>query len=115
MKGNARIKSTALGYESHGILTCYLQLEQDGTGQGFGGYRLDAPKGNSVYTDLWVKKILEVVGVDEWEKLPGKHIRVDGEEFGEIRGIGNIIKNKWFYPKEAIKEVEGACQCQHKD
>ena len=106
MDGNARIKSTMLGYEDHGILTCFLNLEQNGTGQGFGGYRLDAPKGYSKFTDLWVKQILKVVGVEKWESLEGKYIRVKGKAFGSIEGIGHITDDKWFFPKEEIaKEV----------
>ena len=104
MKGNAQIKRTSLGYEDHGILTCYLHLEQAGSGQGFGGYRLDAHKGSSIWTDFWVKRILEVVGVGTWEELPGKFVRVEGAEFGEIAGIGHILEDKWFYPKKEIEE-----------
>lgn len=64
MKGNAKIKSTMLGYEDHGILTCYLILDQAGSGQGFGGYRLDAPKDQlSVMGTFWLKRVLETVGV----------------------------------------------------
>lgn len=75
MRGNAKIKSTMLGYEDHGILTCFLMLEQDGSGQGFGGYRLDAPHNKpSIFTDFWIKKILWVVGVDKWEDLKGKYV-----------------------------------------
>ena len=35
---NAVIQSTMLGYEDHGILTCFLHLDYSGAGQGFGGY-----------------------------------------------------------------------------
>ena len=44
------------------------------------------------------------MGVDKWEDLVEKHVRVDGEEFGEIRGIGHIIKDKWFYPKKEVNK-----------
>jgi hypothetical protein len=103
MKGNAKIKSVLLGYEDHGILTCYLNLEQQSTGQGFGGYRLDAPKdGNSYLGTFWIKRILETVGVREWSELVGKYVRVDGEEYGDITGIGHITDDNWFYPKKEI-------------
>ena len=116
MKGNAIIESTMLGYEDHGIMTCFLHLKQSGSGQGFGGWCLDnrPPKGKDGYRQgdrepsrlagFWIKRILEVVGVDKWEDLVGKHVRVDGEEFGEIRGIGHIIEDKWFYPKEEVNK-----------
>ena len=109
MKGNAKIESTMLGFEDHGILTCFLMLKQSGTGQGFGGYRLDAPKNQpSELGTFWVKKILETVGVSKWEDLVGKHIRVDGEEYGDITGIGHIIEDRWFYPKKEIEKIIAA-------
>lgn len=106
MKGNAKITGTMLGYEDHGILTCLLNLRQEGTAQGFGGYRLDAPKGWSIYTDFWVKRILEVVGVECWEDLKGKYVRVDGDEWGAIKGIGHITDDKWFYPEREIDAIK---------
>ena len=118
MKGNAQIESTMLGYEDHGIMTCFLNLKQDGSGQGFGGYGLDnrpakdknghrfGDRRPSKLSGFWIKRILEVVGVEKWEDLPGKYVRVDGEEWGEIKGIGNITKDKWFYPKKEIEELK---------
>lgn len=38
---NARIESTMLGYEDHGILTAFVTVGGDGWGCGFGGYGLD--------------------------------------------------------------------------
>ena len=55
MNGNAKIKSTKLGYEDHGILTCFLILEQESSSQGFGGYRLDAPENKpSIFVTFWI-------------------------------------------------------------
>lgn len=106
MKGNAKIKNTMLGYEDHGILTCYLRLEQEGSSQVFGGYRLDAPKDKqSELGSFWIKRILKTVGVRKWEELKDKYVRVDGEDYGEIRGIGHIIDDNWFYPKKEINEI----------
>ena len=119
MNGNAQIKDTMLGYEDHGIMTCFLHLEQKASGQGFGGFCLDDvplkedKKGDrrpSKLAGWWIKRILETVGVERWEDLKGQFIRVDGEEFGDIFGIGHIIEDKWFYPKkelEAMKEKGG--------
>ncbi len=108
MNGNAKISSTMLGFEDHGILSCFIQLEQPGSTQGFGGYRLDAPKdGNSYLGTFWVTRILKTVGVSKWEELPGKYVRVIGEEFGTIQGIGHITDEHWFYPKKEIAERFG--------
>lgn len=105
MKGNAIIDGTHLGYEDHGILTCFLYLKQDSGHQGFGGYRLDSPKdNNSELGTFWIKRILATVGVSKWEDLKGKYIRVEGTDLGQIHGIGHITDNKWFYPKEEIEK-----------
>ena len=104
MNGNAKITGTMLGYEDHGILTCLLYLKQQSYGQGFGGYRLDAPKGWSIYTDFWVKRILETVGVNKWEDLVGKYVRCEGESW-KIRRLGHITDDKWFDPEKEIEEL----------
>lgn len=108
---NAKITSTNLGNEDHGIFSFWLNLELDGGGVGFGGYALDsydkeksARVGVAMSIDL-IKKIMEVVGVEKWEDLKGKHIRVDTEGWGgKALGIGNLMKDKWFYPKEFFEE-----------
>jgi hypothetical protein len=108
---NAQITSTSLGYEDHGILTCWLQLKYGSGGQGFGGYGLDGPPlvrfGNdrepSVHCGFWIARILDTVGVEKWEDLKGKHIRVaKADEWGLIDGIGHITEDKWFHPKSEI-------------
>lgn len=97
---NARIRSTTLGYEDHGIFTCMLYLDREIGEQGFGGYGL-----TMVGTDYglkFIQEILNTVGVDNWEDLRGKYIRIAvGEQWNDsIKGIGNVIKDKWFYPEE---------------
>lgn len=98
MNGNALITSIHLGYEDHGILTCWLHLSQEGAGQRFGGCSL---KENASF---WIKRILNTVGVDKWEDLKHKYIRVKGEPHGDIFGIGHITDNKWFFPKEELNK-----------
>lgn len=56
---------------------------------------------------FWIKRILETVGVNKWEDLNDKFVRVIGEEYGDIEGIGHITDDKWFYPKKEIKENFG--------
>lgn len=93
---NALITSIQLGFEDHGILTCYLNLDYgDGGHQSFGGYNIQTNAGT------WIEKILNTVGVDEWSKLKGVTIRAnlssDGLD-GRINSIGHIIKDQWFDP-----------------
>jgi hypothetical protein len=109
---NAKITSTSLGLEN-GILTAYLYLEMGIGSQGFGGYALDswnAGKNRRIgvsYGAEFILQILNTVGVENWEDLPGKHIRVKRSEgwVGSIEAIGNIVKDKWFDPKKLSVEM----------
>lgn len=94
---NAKIGSTFLGIEDHGIFTAMITVDYGGSSQGFGQHNL-------TYKDYGIKylrKILETVGVDSWEELVGKHIRVkkEGGYNSKICSIGNIIEDKWFEPE----------------
>lgn len=98
---NAKIESVSLGYENHGLLTISIVLDYGGSSQGFGGYNMSH---NGEYLMKWVRGILDTVGVESWEKLKGKMIRVqraDGWN-GKIIAIGNILEDKWFNPKDLI-------------
>lgn len=91
---NARIEDTKLGFEDRGILTCMIYLDYgDGGHQGFGGYAL-----GKEYTDKWLRGLLKVIGVDNWEDLKGKHVRarIVG---GKIIELGHLLKDEWFDPK----------------
>lgn len=79
------IKSTALGWEGHGILSASLMIEWKGGGVSVGGFCLDEPvdresgnyerKGTAYGLDhiMWIMK---TVGVDQWEALVGKQVIV---------------------------------------
>lgn len=101
---NARIKSTMLGREDHGIMTFMLYIEFDKCVTcGIGGYALDEYD-STTKTRLFkpesmelLSEILNVVGVERWEDLPGKYIRFEDNGWGsKIEKIGNIIEDKWF-------------------
>jgi hypothetical protein len=101
---NAEIESTSLGLEDHSIMTAWLHLTWDGAGQGFGGFCL---KSDAMY--VFVNGVIEAVGVDNWEDLKGKYIRIhrtDAGFGGKIDGIGHIVENKWFYPTEAFEDYK---------
>lgn len=106
---NAKIESTILGYEDHGIMTLWLHLTYGGSGQGFGGYALDKwietskkRVGTGLGLDM-IGEILQIADVDQWEKLPGRYVRVHLED-GLIVGIGDILKDKWFFPRQLFKK-----------
>lgn len=111
---NAIIKSTMLGREDHGIMTFMIFIEFDGCmACGVGGYALDGYDRYSKARVFHAKsmevisKILDVVGIDRWEDLPGKYIRFEDNGLGStINKIGNIIEDKWFDMKEFFGKVE---------
>jgi len=107
---NAVITHTMLGYEDHGILTAYLYLDYGGSCQGFGGYALDryvegsrqsgrSERIGTAYGCEFIIRILSVLGVDKWEKIPGTHCRVKASH-EKAEAIGHILKDKWFDPQE---------------
>ena len=103
---NAIIKSTSLGFDR--VFSCWLHLDYGGSGQSFGGYCLW--NFNNSEESRWgaeyIERILKTVGVQTWEELSGKYIRVDSEH-SKVYGIGNILKDKWFYPDKLKEELEG--------
>ena len=105
---NGRITSTMLGIEDHGILTCMVMIEWKGGGCGFGGYAFDHSDGErtigSAFGCEFIRKTLEAVGVDKWEDLKGKYVRVEhGGLGGTILRIGHIVEDRWFNPKDITK------------
>ena len=113
---NARIQSTMLGREDHGIMTFMINISSDGFYCGVGGYcldRFDSAKQTRVFraeSMEAISKVLEVVGVDKWEDLPGKYIRFE-DNGSIITKIGNIIEEKWF----DIREFFGNLKKENRD
>ena len=106
---NAKIEGTMLGYEDHGIMTCFIYLDYGGSGQGFGGYGLDdcnkvgEKRKATAYGLAFIKGILDTLEVNSWEGLKGTHCRVDAN-YGKVYGIGHLLKDKWFYPEQDLAE-----------
>ncbi len=96
---NAQIKATKLGFIANGICSFDLILDiQGGGGVCVGGWVLD---GISV-----IMRILEVVGVDTWEELKGKYIRIKDIHLNDrVTSIGNLMKEEWINFDTFEKEV----------
>lgn len=116
---NARITSTKLGLCDRDwfTLSIYIEWVTDyGTKQccAFGGNSMGSVEtdwndekdteirtyNNFKFTSELLMRILDVVGVSDWEDLKGKLIRIKlngktGCACG-IEAIGNILENKWF-------------------
>lgn len=100
---NARIVETFLGVEDHGLFIAQIEMDYGGSRQGF--QRILTYGGDNGVTVL--RQILEVVGVDNWEALRGKHCRVKGSG-GFIRHIGNILDDRWtIWPENNAEAQEG--------
>lgn len=101
---NAQIKSTKLGFIANGICSFDLILDiQGGGGVCVGGWALDGPDNKrekrigSAYGMSVIMRILEVVGVDTWEELKGKYIRIKDVHLGDsVTSIGNLMKEEWI-------------------
>lgn len=95
----ASVESTHLGYEDHGIGTAILTFTGPGWRQaneprGLSDYDKETKRqrGTAYGFDV-VLRVIEVLGVDAWEKIAGKRVyvlRVDGR--GPIVGIANPDK-----------------------
>lgn len=101
---NAVIESVTLEKGDRGFLQCWLHLSYGGSGQGFGGYVLYLPKSYSHHelksiAGHFIFRCMEIAGVERWEHLPGRTIRVRSD-LGKVHSIGHIVKDDWFDPAE---------------
>ena len=107
---NVKIRSTMLGIEDHGLTTCWLMLEWPGSGQGFGGRMLGTEKKPHAAFGFFVRRILETLGTDIWENLPGKYARIEHDDGSgcsqKILRLGHITEDRWFDPEAELAELE---------
>lgn len=92
-------------------LTAFIGLDYGDCGhQSFGGYLLYAPKGwkahesTGNYAGHFIYRCLQIAGVEDWQKMIGKTIRVKAEH-SKVHAIGHIVKDDWFNPSEDFKEL----------
>lgn len=100
---NAKIESVDLSMADHGVLVLQMRLKGDSWGTIYGGYSLgygyvgaDSFEGSAKGMES-IMRIMDTVGVDRFQDLTGKYIRVIYTCIGDpINIIGNIIEDKWF-------------------
>lgn len=111
---NVRITSTSISMADHGVLCISFSVRGDGWGcnigqwvNGIGYLGAHEWKGNGSAI-VAMMKIMDTVGVERWEDLTGKLIRVKSEGWGStIDEIGNIIEDKWFNLRKFYETDEG--------
>lgn len=107
---NAIIKGVSLNIE-RGILTGWIELDYGGSGQSFGGYVLHMPdndenqKNKNNYAGHFIMRCIQIGGVQRWEDLKGKTIRVISDN-DKIYAIGHIVINDWFDIEVDFKKLQ---------
>lgn len=103
---------TSVSIDTERCLSAWLHLDYGFTGQGFGGFALYTPHtkdrnkalaGN--YAGVFIQRCIEIGGVDKWEQLKGKTIRVR-QEHTKVHAIGHIVKDDWFEPSAEFSTIQ---------
>lgn len=102
---NAKITSVDLSMADHGCLTLSMTLEGAGWCVVYGGYCLGNGylgakesdfRGSAAGTE-YLMRIMDVVGVEKFQDLKDKYIRVASRGWGGlVKIIGNLISDQWF-------------------
>ena len=110
---NAIIESVDLSMADHGCLTLSMTLSGGGWGVVYGGYCLgkgylgaddDFFSGSAAGMEYLIR-IMDTVGVERFQDLKNKYVRVALKNWsGPVEIIGNIIKDKWFDPKTFFED-----------
>lgn len=103
---NAKIRGAEIFVEDHGILTACIYLEYGVGVQGFGGYPFGGAKDpiESTFGIEFIRRVLDIVGVDKWSKLAGCPVRAEADR-GKVHRIGHFLEDRWFDPSELAKEL----------
>lgn len=112
---NAKITGVTINMSNHACLTFQLFLEGDGWVSSYGGYcigfgylgatNFSSENGGGLVAMM---RIMDVVGVERWEDLKGKYVRVVDNGWGSsITKIGNIVEEKWFDIDEFFRKYAG--------
>lgn len=117
----AKIDSTTLGVEDHGVMSAMIHCSWSGGGIGIGGYTLDEPRRDdegafsgrfgSGYGLDQIMRILETAGVERWERLPGTRIIVLFETEHPLGscavGFASLLDDKVLIFREHADEWRG--------
>ena len=114
----ATIKSTTFGTTNAPVLTAWLHCEWPGAGIGVGGYSLDGKPATGSNDRLptaqgldHLVQMMDTVGVESWEDLPGKQVIVlfdagQGGWGGQAVGIANTLDDRVLIFKERFESFK---------
>lgn len=110
--GNSLIVSADLSMRDYGCLVMSLDLRGQANvcfgghylGKGYLGAKDDFWKGSAAGLE-YIMRIMDVVGVECFQDLKGKYVRVAHKGLGSsVKIIGNITEEKWFDAKSFFKD-----------
>lgn len=110
---NAKITNVSLSMADHGCLTFWITLSGGGWGVSVGGYAIGRGylgannfEGSAAGLEAMMR-IMDVVGVEKWEDLKGKYIRIKSEGWwSTIHTIGNVLEDEWFDLKKFFEDKQ---------
>ena len=110
---NAIIDSATLRFEYDNRFLCLsLYLETQSRMRKFGGINLgnrfqkEFNRNAGDYAFWWIKRVFDIVGVESFDELKGKPLRIEIDDNNSISAIGHIINDDWFCPKKDFGEEE---------
>ena len=100
---NVQISRVDLSMADYGVLTLEMPITGNGWGCVYGGRVIGQGylgakefKGTPMGIE-YIMRIMDIVGVEKFNEMRGKYIRVARTRWGDpIRIIGNLIKDRWF-------------------
>lgn len=102
---NALITKVDLSMADHGCFALAMTLQGGGWGVVYGGYCLGKGylgaddnffEGSAAGME-YLMRIMDTVGVEKFQDLKGKYVRVATKGWGDsVKIIGNILKDQWF-------------------
>lgn len=110
---NGKITDVDLSMADHGCITLGLAISGYGCCVVYGGYCLGhgyvgADEFDS--TDkamVYLMRIMDTIGVERFNDLKGKYVRVASEGWGStVKIIGNIIDDNWFDAESFFEEAK---------